>query len=211
MNGLVRFLLWVAVILGALGAILYFGFFEVWTLPTDDPQFAVSVAPNAAAGDTVLISRHGVPSFANLVRCTDPDAPGRYGVARLIGDTGDHVVIDAESLTINGSHASSPRACETPKYTLVNPATGSEEILSCREVELGGMTIDTLASAEHPERSREVTVDPGRAYLISDNRHMHLDSRDFGAVDPRSCKHVVFRLWSSVGFSDAKHRFNVLW
>ncbi len=211
MNALLKFFLWVAVIIGAVCGILYYALFDVWTLPTDDPQFAASVQPTLAAGDTILLSRHGSPAFGNLVRCADPDAPGRFVVARLIGNTGDKVSIESESLTINGTHNISPRACETPQMTLTNPATGDEEKLGCREEELGGSTIDVLHSAEHPEAPRSLVVDADRAFLVSDNRHMHLDSRDFGTISPSTCKHVVFRLWSAAGFGDSKHRFTFIW
>jgi hypothetical protein len=40
---------------------------------------------------------------------------------------------------------------------------------------------------------------------------MHLDSRDFGTIDPSSCQHIVFRLWGTTGFSDASHRFTIIW
>ena len=53
-------------------------------------------------------------------------------------------------------------------------------------------------------------VEPDKIFLVSDDRHIHKDSRDFGSVDASSCEHVVFRLWGQT-FGDASHRFNVLW
>ena len=54
MNGLVKFILWVSVILGAVGVILYVALFDVWRVPRDDPQLAVSVEPTLSAGDLVV-------------------------------------------------------------------------------------------------------------------------------------------------------------
>src|SRR5271156_6843070 len=98
MNGLMRFLVWSALILGALGAFLYFAFFDVWRVPADDPQFVVSVEPTLSAGDLVLIARHGTPGSANLGRCAEPDEPRRFVVGPSVSGTGDKVVFDSESL-----------------------------------------------------------------------------------------------------------------
>jgi hypothetical protein len=46
---------------------------------------------------------------------------------------------------------------------------------------------------------------------MSDNRVMHLDSRDYGQVQAQACQRIGFRLWSAAGWWDAKHRFNIVW
>jgi len=211
MSGFYRFLVWTALILGGLGGFLYFAFFDVWTLPSDDPQFAVSVEPTMSAGDLVLVARHGNPSVGNMVRCADPDEPRRWVVGRWVAGGGDKVVFDNESLLINGSHFSSPRGCGRPATPLTNPASGAQETLACRQIEFGGITHEALFAQEHSEGNRSVTVDPGKIMLVSDNRHMHLDSRDFGSIDPSSCQHIVFRLWGKSGFGDASHRLTLIW
>jgi signal peptidase I len=211
MNGLVRFVLWVLAILGGICVILYLGLFDVWRLPLYDPQFVASVAPTLAGGDLVLISRHETPSFANLVRCADPDAPDRFVVGRLVGTSGDTVELASETLTINGHHTPFPRACDTSTMVMPNPATGSDETLSCSQEEIGGITHDTLRLSEHPEPAKSSQVQAGKVYLVSDNRHMHLDSRDFQGVDPSTCKHIVFRLWSAGGYGDAQRRLTFIW
>ena len=53
-------------------------------------------------------------------------------------------------------------------------------------------------------------VEPGKLFLVSDDRHIHKDSRDFGGVDAATCEHVVFRLWGE-RFTDGSRRFNILW
>jgi signal peptidase I len=211
MNAFTRFLVWSALILGALGAFLYFAFFDVWRVPSDDPQFVVSVEPTLTAGDIVLVARHGTPGTGNLVRCADPDEPRRFVVGRWSAGAGDKVVFDNEGLLINGSHFSSPRGCGRPLVAYTNPASGIQETLACRQIEFGGLTHEALFSAEHAEGTRTLTVDPGKILLVSDNRHMHLDGRDFGTIDPSTCEHIVFRLWGSTGFGDAPHRFTIIW
>jgi signal peptidase I len=211
MNGFVRFVVWIVLVLVAIGAVLYFAFFDVWKVPGDDPQLSVSVAPTLAAGDYVLVARHGTPSTGNLVRCKDPDEPRRWVIGRWVASGGDHLDIVGERLTINGRSATSPRGCATPSMTLVNPATGNQEKLDCRQVEFAGLTHDMLVATAQAEGNRALTVDPGRIFLVSDNRHMHLDSRDFGSLESGSCEHLVFRLWGDTGYFDASHRFTILW
>lgn len=211
MNDLAKFVLWIVAILAAVSTILYFAFFDVWRVPSDYPQFSASIAPTLAPGDLVLISRHGTPSFANVVRCADPDAAGRFVVGRFVGIGGDKIDLGGESLTVNGQHIPSPRACLTSKVTMQNPASGIDEELSCSQQEIAGMTYEVLVYPEHPEPSKSTVVESGKAFLLSDNRHMHLDSRDFGVIDPSSCKHVVFRLVSAAGYGDSKRRFTLIW
>jgi signal peptidase I len=209
-NGFVRFIAWIAGIFGAFCVILYIGVLDVWVTPTDDPQFVVSIEPTLSGGDTVLILRHGIPSVPDLVRCSDPDAPGRFVVGRIVGGGKDKVDVGGESLTINKSHTPSPRACSTPKVLLRNPATGEDQELDCSQQEFGGITFDALRLADHPEPGKVSEVPVGKVYLVSDNRHMHLDSRDFNAVDPDTCRHIVARLWSKHGWPDGEHRLSYI-
>jgi signal peptidase I len=211
MAGFYRFLLWTGIILGGIGGILYFAFLDVWTLPSDDPQFSVSIEPTLSTGDLVLTARHGSPSVGNLVRCADPDEPRRFVVGRWVAGGGDRVEFNNENLLINDAHFSSPRGCGRPPTPLVNPASGAEETLVCRQIEFAGITHEALLAQEHAEGNRSVKVDPGKIVLVSDNRHMHQDSRDFGSIDPSSCQHILFRLWGRAGYGDAPHRFNIIW
>ena len=49
----------------------------------------------------------------------------------------------------------------------------------------------------------------GTLFLISDNRYLPFDSRDFGPVPKASCQEtVVFRLVSRLGFSDVGSRLS---
>jgi hypothetical protein len=46
---------------------------------------------------------------------------------------------------------------------------------------------------------------------VSDDRHIHLDSRDYGQVAPGTCQHILFRIVGPAGFTDAKSRLTVIW
>ncbi len=59
------------------------------------------------------------------------------------------------------------------------------------------MTYSALRARANPEPFHKVTVEFGKWFLVSDDRHVHLDSRDFGEIDSGpagGCQHIVFRL-----------------
>ena len=54
-------------------------------------------------------------------------------------------------------------------------------------------------------------VQAGKVFLMSDDRYLHYDSRNFGTVPQASCQHILFRLWGANGFADSSRRFNIIW
>ena len=114
-----------------------------------------------------------------------------------------------EGVNVDGHHNPSPRSCGS--VTLRDPRVGDDVDLLCRVQEYSEMAFSVLVAAKDPEPPASATVEPSRWYLVSDDRHIHLDSRDFGQVDAVTCRHVVFRLVSAAGFGDAKKRLSVIW
>jgi hypothetical protein len=112
-------------------------------------------------------------------------------------------------VSVDGYRNPSPRSCDS--VTLHDPRTGDDVDLLCRVQEFSEMSFSVLEAAKDREPPATATVDLSRWYLVSDDRHVHLDSRDFGQVDAASCQHVVFRLVSAAGFGDAKKRLTVIW
>jgi signal peptidase I len=207
----VRLLFWIAVVCAVLVGIVFI-FFDSWTVPGDDAQFAVSIEPTLGVGDVVLVTRASGAGDGALVRCTDPDAPARFVVGRVVGDPGDTVEFTNGTLMVNNRPPSASSACDPAIVRLKNPGTQDEEDLSCLLEELGGGTHMSLRSAKNvPGKDTKVTVEAGKVFLASDNRPMHLDSRDYNMIAPASCHHIALRLWSAVGWSDTKKRFTVLW
>jgi signal peptidase I len=92
----------------------------------------------------------------------------------------------------------------------VHPDTQQQVELGCSYEDLGGVTYRALRNRARPEPPSHYTVEKDKVYLLSDNRDMHVDSRDFGTVDPGTCKKIVGRLWSKDGPGDSAHRFNSL-
>jgi signal peptidase I len=205
----VKVVFWLALVVGGIGFVVERTLLEVWRVPVDDPLFAASIEPTLSAGDLVLVTRHGSPARGELQRCGDPQAPGRYIVARAIGSAGEKVDVKDEGVSVDRQRNPSPRSCGS--MTLHDPRTGDDVDLLCRVQEYSELGFSVLVAARNPEPPASATVEPSRWYLVSDDRHIHLDSRDFGQVDAASCQHVVFRLVSAAGLGDAKKRFTVIW
>jgi signal peptidase I len=203
---------WLVGVLGVALLVLYAFFFDVWTVPSDDPLLSASIEPTLSPGDVVVVTRHGTVDRGNLVRCADPQAAGRYVVARAMGKFGDKLEILGEVVLIDGKHTPSGHACDPPRTGVFNPQTSEEVPLVCSVEEYGEVTYSALRSEDRPEPpTRPVTVEASRWFLVSDDRHVHLDSRDFGQVDPATCQHIVYRLVGAAGFGDTKKRLSIIW
>jgi len=187
-----------------------FAFFDVWTVPGDDALLAVSVEPTLSAGDIVFVARSSGAKDGNVVRCTDPQAEGRYVVGRVMGSGNDDVEFAGGTLRVNGKTPSAPYACDVPKMTLRNPANGEEQEYACFMEEFAGGTHPSLRG-KALDRDAKFAVPAQQVYLVSDNRSLHLDSRDFGAVSPASCQRIVFRLWGTSGYWDTHKRLTGIW
>ena len=207
-----RVLFWIAIACGVIAGMVAL-FFTAWTVPSDDPQLAVSIEPALSSGDLVLVTRGTGASDGALVRCADPDAPGRYVIGRVIAHGGDNVEFNAGTLLVNDQVPASPVACEPRDAHLRNPATQEDVDLNCYLEELAGTTHPVLrnAAGKTLDRDLKTTVEPGKVYLVSDDRALHLDSRDFGPIAPATCQRIAFRFWGLAGWSDAKKRLTVLW
>jgi len=208
MRALLRIFFWATVVFGLLCLVLYFAAFEPWTVPSDDPTLGVSLAPALAPGDLVLVSRSTTGEVGPLVRCPDPDAPGRFVVARVVAKSGAVVDITAGKVRVDNHSPPTPSRCATPKVTVRNPTTQVDEELACSDEELGGSSHPVLETTL-AEKDTHVTVEGGQLFVISDNRAMHFDSRDFGLVSSNVCQRIVFRLWGTA--SDDPKRFSLVW
>jgi len=206
-----RLLLWTAVVCAALCGVGY-AFCDPWTIPGDDDKLSASIEPTLSAGDLLLVARSQGSTDGALVRCADPDAPGRYVMGRVVGHSGDVIEFTSGALLVNTKPAPASIACDPATVHVKNPATQEDEELRCTLEDLGGGLHPMLHRIGKDEaHDTKVTVEPGKVYLVSDNRVMHLDSRDFMGVMPLTCQRVVYRLWGASGWLDAKKRLTILW
>jgi signal peptidase I len=210
MRTFLQLAVWGLGILGIVALLAYYFSYDVWTLPSDDPLFSASVQPTLGPGDVVLLTRHPVVSRGNLLRCPDPEAPGRFVVARAIGAGGDNLLLENDTITVDGHHTSSPHACPEPKVVVYSPSLNENLELDCATEEYGDATYSVLRSSQ-PEPSTRAAVEKGKWYLVSDDRHVHLDSREYGPLDVSTCEHIVFRLVGGKGWSDWSTRLTILW
>lgn len=211
MQKLGRVLFWTVVILGVITGILRAFVFKVWKIP-EDPVLAASVAPSLAGGDVVVLLTMGKAGFGDLTRCTDPDDPSKYVIGRIAGLGGDVVETEGRNLIVNGTRFQGESSCPKPKYMVPHPNTESDVEIFCDVVQMGGgwhyRGYD--ATPFRPVNTRtEVTT--GMVYLLSDNRDLHDDSRDFGLLQQTSCnERIIFRLWGKGGWSDDEWRMTYI-
>jgi signal peptidase I len=198
---------WTSAIAGAVVLLLYLFVFDTWLVPGDDPQFAVSIAPQLAPNDRILVRRGGTPKFGELARCKSHD--GRWVVGRVFGEPGATVQVQNERVSMNGVAVGTRHACAP--VTLIHPVSAQPVQLACSvEESSSSWAYSVLRHAEYPEGDSLAQVPFGHLYLVSDNRALHADSRDFGTVEAATCEHIVYRLWGD-SFLDASRRFTILW
>lgn len=211
MRGFGKFVVWAGLILAAFVGVLMLTVVEVWTVPTDDPLLSASIQPNMMAGDVLLVGRRSKADQGELVRCLDPDAPGRYVLGRVVGLPGEEVHIHDDTMRINGKREPTGSPCDPPTLTLTVPQNSLEVDLACHFEEFAGRRQGIIRGITDHDAEFRGKVEAGKLFLASDNRRIHLDSRDFGAVNPDTCLQIVYRLWSAAGIGDAKGRFTFLW
>ncbi|MBW2458123.1 MAG: signal peptidase I [Deltaproteobacteria bacterium] len=214
MQKALRFMLWVLGGFIVLCIIARFALFEDWVLPDENmaPLQAASIEPTLSGGDTVLVLTRGTPGFGDLVRCPDPEDPSQWVIGRIVGVAGDTVQVAGRSLTVNGKTYNSSDACTQPYFTVKHPDSGTEIEMQCARIEMGsGWHFRGTARKYKKSNDKRKRVGEGMVFLLSDNRDIHDDSRDFGTLPADSCKErIVFRLWGNTGFSDSERRFTVI-
>ena len=206
MRQFARGLAWLVGVIVVLVIGLRLTLFKAWTIP-DDPYLSASIAPTLSGGDTVLVLTRGKPGFGDLVRCPDPEEKTRWIVGRIVGVGGDSIDMEANNLLVNSTQYIGKSACAEAKQKVIHPGTSTEVEIKCDVVEMGGGWHYRGVGGGLKQPKIHVEVRTGTLYLLSDNRDLHDDSRDFGSVPEEACtERVVFRLWSKAGWSDDLRR-----
>jgi signal peptidase I len=208
MRRLIRFLLWIAIVVGVVVGLARLFLIRWWRVPEDDAWLEASVAPTLAGGDLLLLWRLTSPRYGDLVQCPEPDAPERIVVARLAAEAGDRIRVAPEGVWINGKKTHSERNCG--RFEVLDPNTGVSVTQSCEFEDLAGIGHPTGVGRVKEARAApiELEVPPDKVFLLSDNRVYSYDSRDYGLVERATCKEaVVFRLVSRKGYDDVESRF----
>lgn len=187
-KGALKFLGVTALILGVVGAILYFAFMQVVDVGHN------GMAPTMIVGDRVLVWKTDNFELGDPVLCAHPQTPGRYVMGRIVGRPGQLVGIERGMLMISG---------DTPDMD-VRGTIQFEDAELGRTVTMRHAMEDLLdhdhdvmwQEGREPDMGRPVRVSGGY-FLLSDNRtHRGEDSRSFGVV--RDCIGVIFMRLSAV-------------
>ncbi len=213
MRKAVRFLLWTAVVVGALVGTLRAFALRWWRLPENDPYLDASVEPTLRGGDLIVLWRLTKPSFGDLVMCPEPNAPGRIVIGRILAEEGDEIEIDGDRVIVNGRASESERVCSDRTFKILDPANGREVTQPCSVEAIAGHTAMRGGHGENPVApvKTDHKVGPGKVFLVSDNRLFPYDSRDFGTVERSTCSEtVMFRLVGRAGFGDQKYRLTYI-
>jgi signal peptidase I len=209
MNGRFNTLVWLIVLGGGAALLLHFFVLDIWTVPPNDPLLGNSVEPNLRAGDVLVIMKGPGVERGQLVRCQDPQASDRFVIGRAMARAGEVLDMTGETVSVDRRRTPSPRGCDGKK--VFDPNRNEEVDLDCIVEDYAGREFEVLRSKAFPEPPMTVTVDSGKWYLLSDDRHVHLDSRDFGQIDPNTCQHIALRLYGLAGLGDADTRFTFVW
>ncbi|MBM4356645.1 MAG: signal peptidase I [Deltaproteobacteria bacterium] len=211
MGGFGGLFAWTVIPTVLVGGVLRMFVFEPWLVPTDE-WLNASTAPTLDGGDHVLLLTVGTPSVGELVRCKDPEEPSAFVVGRIVGKGGDIIEIGTASLKVNGHGYYSSNACAERGYTVMSPESQQRLDLVCGRVEFaGGWHFIGRVPKAKTEPSKTFKVEPGKYFLVSDNRDIHDDSRDFGAVQAELCdRRIAFRLWGAKGWTDSKRRLTLV-
>ena len=183
MKKFARVLLWCLVIVIAIVVALYLAVFDVWIVPKGT-TLGASLSPTLSGGDVVLLARKGVLEGERLVRCEHPTEKGTFVAARAYGYPGSKVSIESELVVVDGKRWTPRESCVAPKP------------LACAsEFGEGDSQRNFWRDPQKPKVDVHAVVQPNKLYIVSDQRHDHFDSRDYGAVELATCKVIVWRLW----------------
>jgi signal peptidase I len=210
-----RFLIWFALLFGALVGVLRATVLRWVWLPDAkaDPVFSTSVMPSLEGGDLILTYRLGDPSFGDLVLCPEPAAPKRFIIGRIFGEPGDRVRIVDSKPEVNGDTFVFERGCDPPRFHYVHQETGEEIEQQCsmEAVAAGLHKVGTADGHKVIPTDRQYVVPEGSWFLMSDNRLYPYDSRDYGYVPQATCKERVFaRVVSAKGWTDVEKRLSFI-
>jgi signal peptidase I len=212
MRSFLRLLVWVILIAAGFTALARATAIRWWQVPANDLWLAASVMPSMAPGDWILLWRLTRPHEGDLVMCPEPGAPERIVIGRVLGTGNDTIAIEGGQITLNNKSLRREGGCDS--FQVLHPKSEQTLTQACSIEDLDGDLFKKghlIKELNPPPKMVPVTVEPGKFFLVSDNRQFPLDSRDFGTVDAASCTEtVIFRLWGAGGYFDPNRRFELV-
>jgi signal peptidase I len=228
-------LVWTGIVLGTLIAVARVVAIRWWRVPDNDIYLASSLSPTLYPGDLLILWRLTPPKYGDLVVCPEPpeeEAEGqgsegasledteragdsaRVVIGRIVAEGNDNLRIKNGDVYVNGKRLDTERACSESRFAGVDPESGNEVTQRCNMEDLGGAVHkrgEISQDGQMPADVDKFELNPGHAYLASDNRLFPYDSRDYGPVEYATCEEtVVFRLVSTKGFGDVASRLTLI-
>lgn len=206
-----RLLMTLAILLGILVGVARAVGIRWWRVPNDDPYLEASIAPTLRGGDLILLWRLTAPHSGDLVLCPEPKQPDRVVIGRIAAVEGESIEVNGDAVRVRGRLAQSQSKCLEDRFTVTDPQTKLPLEQVCQDEELGTRIHQRGNTRGEPPPKVTDTVGAGQVFLVSDNRQLPYDSRDFGPVERETCKEMVFfRLVGADGFTDTAHRFSII-
>lgn len=152
--------------------------YEAFYLPTR------SMNPSVVKGDRILVNklraRKRFPERGNIVVFRNPEPTGgRIFIQRVVAVAGDRVIIEDESVTINGKQLERDRI---PLESLdgIRDQIQGEPFYESN----AGARYKVMYGADHDAEYEpvDVVVPPRSVFVLGDNRDLSKDSRHFGAI-----------------------------
>jgi len=145
-----------------------------------------SMSPNFLAGDRILVNkrrlREGFPERGDVVVFrTPPSEPGRVWIKRVIGVSGDQVVIKGSVVEVNGKKLERERVPKESVAHLRNQVEGDvyHETNAGRRYQV--LFADDVVDASAMDDIK-ITVPERSIFLLGDNRDRSRDSRQIGPI-----------------------------
>lgn len=214
MEKVYRYVGWTLLVTAALVVLLRTVAIRWWQLPLQsvDAELAASIGPSLQGGDWVLLWRLTQPSKGDLVMCPDPDDPTNVVIGRIAAEGGDLVSMDGQAVLLNGAKPEIEYNCTEQTFSLIDPDTVKQVEIFCDMEDIGDkLHMRGHAGSMNKKGRYEKRVEPGKIFLLSDNRVHPFDSRHFGTLNRDQCKETVFfRLVSNAGFFDQPNRLTFI-
>jgi len=157
---------------------------------------SASMQPGLLPGDILFADmRYNCPGCAAALKrgdvaiFVDPNDRTEYFIKRVIGLPGDRIKISGETVWVNGAALT------------VGAETGpADERLVTEESDGRMWRVQWNASPALPDIV--LTVPPGQAFMLGDNRDASADSRNFGTVPLQDIVGKARQIWFSASKSD---------
>ncbi|MBX3248831.1 MAG: signal peptidase I [Myxococcales bacterium] len=181
--------LWIGGILLVIAGVFRLFFVDVVEVGHD------GMAPTMIAGERVLMWR-GVsdPEMGQILVCRHPVNQGQMVMGRVVGKAGMTLKEVRGQLEVSGTRPDRDIQGEVRFYDhTINREASYARVLE----KLGNTSHWAFERERYTLRMRDTTVEPGRVFLMADNRAAaELDSRSFGTVPLDHCLGRLFMRFS---------------